>query len=661
MPTLPLRRRSVGVRARAGMVALAVVAAVLAAPAAASATVVPAPAPATLVSTNPADLTPHARDGETRAFAQVGSMVYVGGSFTQIRRTAGAAWTTQRYLFAYDRSTGAISTSFLPMLDGAVNALVAGPGGTLVVGGAFKTVNGVSRRNLVALNPSTGAIVGGWEGRSDGGTVRDLALRGNWLYVAGAFNWLNGTAHAGLGRLDATTGAIDPTFTVDATVGRHGTASYVWTIDVTPDGGTLAVGGNFTLVDGLPRNQLALVGLAGTPSVLDWSTDKFAPPCAAPATFVHYVQDVRFGADGGWFVVGTNGGAGWPAAYCDALVRFETAARGGGQLATWVDFTGNDTITSVEVADGVIYLGGHFRWLNNPNASDRAGDGAIDRLGVAAVSPATGLPLNWNPRRSGGASMPPGTSTWGSAVPVLWRGSDGLYFGQNSDAMGEEYHGRLGMFPLAGGRAVTPKNPPTATTGNLYLGTGAGVLARVPFDGTSVGAPATVRQPNYTAAGATWRVADRIYWSHAVAGTPTGSRIDVSMFTGGAIGVPWEASGYNDWFTPAAMTGAFFLDGRLYYTRAGADALYYRYFEIDGNYLGATEFNLPTTGVTWSAVRGMAWVGGRIVYGATDGTLRGVPFDPAAAPVVDGTAATVIATPSPGPTWSTPSMFFSVQ
>ncbi|MGS2617095.1 hypothetical protein ACVCAH_21605 [Micromonospora sp. LZ34] len=643
------------------MVALAVVAAVLTMPAAASAAVVPVPAPATLVSANPADVTPHARDGETRAFAQVGNMVFVGGSFTQIRQTASAAWTTQRYLFGYDRTTGTISTSFLPVLDGAVNTLVAGPGGTLIVGGAFKTVNGVSRRNLVALNPSTGAIVDSWVGRSDGGTVRDLVLHGNWLYVAGAFNWLNGTAHAGLGRLNASTGAIDPTFNVNIGVGRHDTAPYAWTIDVTPAGDTLAVGGNFMSVNGLPRNQMALVDLTGTPTVLDWSTEKFVPPCAAPATFVHYVQDVKFGADGSWFVVGTNGGGGWPAAYCDALVRFETAARGSGQLATWVDFTGNDTITSVEVADGVIYLGGHFRWLNNPNASDRAGNGAVDRLGIAAVTPATGLPVNWNPRRSGGASMPAGTTIWGSSVPVLWRGSDGLYFGQNSDAMAEEYHGRLGMFPLAGGRTITPKNPPTATTGNLYLGTGSGVLAKAPFDGAAVGAPATVSQPNYTVAGATWRVSDRIYWSHTVAGTPTGSRIDISLFNGGAIGAPWEASGYNDWFNPAAMTGAFFLDGRLYYTRAGANALYYRYFEIDGNYLGATEFSLPTTGVTWSAVRGMAWVGGRIVYGSTGGTLRGVPFDPTAAPVVDGTAATVIAAPSPGLTWSTPSMFFSVH
>ncbi|MEU9509595.1 hypothetical protein AB0D32_25320 [Micromonospora sp. NPDC048170] len=643
------------------MVALVTAAAVLVVPTRTSAAVVPAPEPATLVSANPADTTPHARDGETRAFAQVGSMVFVGGSFTQIRQTASAAWTTQRYLFAYDRTTGTISTSFLPVLDGAVNSLVAGPGGTLIVGGTFKNVNGVSRKNLVALDPATGAIVDSWVGRSDGGMIRDMVLHGNWLYLAGAFNWVNGTAHSGLARLNASTGAIDPTFNVNATVGRHDTSSYAWTIDVAPDGNTLVAGGNFTQVNGLSRNQMALVDLTGTPSVIDWSSEKFVAPCAAPATFVHYVQDVKFGGDGSWFVVGTNGGAGWPAAYCDALVRFETAARGTGQLGTWVDYTGNDTITSIEVADNVIYLGGHFRWLNNPNASDAAGPGAVDRLGIAAVTPATGMPVAWNPGRRGSASMPPGTSTWGSQVPVLWRGSDGLYFGHNSDGMGNEYHGRLGMFPLAGGRTFTPKNPPTQTTGNLYLGTGEGQLAKVPFDGTGVGAPTTVSQPNYTDAGATWRVSDRIYWAHTVAGTPTGSRLDISMFNGGAVGVPWESSGYNDWFNAAAMTGAFFLDGRLYYTRSGANALYYRYFEIDGNYLGATEFTLPTTGVTWSTVRGMAWVGGKVVYGGTDGTLRSVPFDPTAAPAVDGAGSTVIAPASAELAWSTPRTFFSVQ
>lgn len=630
-------------------------------PSAAAATVPPVPEPQILVSSDPIDETPHARDGEARAFAEIGSTVYVGGTFTQIRQDPTAAWVSQRYLFGYDKVTGAISTTFLPVLDGAVNSLIAGPNDMLIVGGAFRNANGVARRNLVALDPSTGATVDSWVGRSDGGTVRDMVLHGDWLYLAGAFNWVNGTAHAGLARLHASTGAIDSTFAINATVGRHDTNSYVWTIDVSPDGNTLVAGGNFMEVNGLSRNQMVLVDLSGTPSVLDWSSEKFVAPCRRPDIFVHYVQDVRFGGSGSWFVVGTNGGSGWPAAYCDALVRFETAARGSGQLGTWVQYTGNDTVTSVEVADNVIYLGGHFRWLNNPNGNDNAGDGAVDRLGIAAVTPATGMPVNWNPRRRGGSSLPPGASSWGTTVPVLWRGEDGLYFGHNSDGMGSEYHGRLGMFPRSGGRTITPKNPPTAASGNLYLGTGEGELARVPFDGTGIGSPTTVSQPNYTGAGVTWGMSDRIYWARTVADAPTGSRIDISMFPRGMVGLPWESSGYNDWFDAGDLSGAVFLDGRLYYTRLGADDLYYRYFETDGNYLGATEFTLPTTGVNWSTVRGMAWVDGKIVYGNTDGNLRSVPFRPAVDPVVDGAESVLLATASPELTWSTPRLFFAVQ
>jgi hypothetical protein len=628
---------------------------------AASAAVVPVPEPATLVSANPADHTPHARNGEARAFAEIGDTIFVGGTFTQVKAAGDTAWTDRPYLFAYHRTTGALVNTFTPVLDGAVNSLAVTPTGLLVVGGVFKNVNGVARRNLVALNPVTGATDPSWVGRSDGGVVRDMVVHGNHLYVGGAFNWLNGTAHAGLGRLNATTGEIDPTFVIDATVGRHGTSSYVWTLDVSPDGSTLVFGGNFTLVNGLSRNQIALVDTTGTPSVIDWSTERFVAPCADPATFVHYVQDVSFSEDGTWFVVGTNGGSGWPAAYCDALTRWETSARGGNQVATWVNFTGNDTITSVEVAGGVIYLGGHFRWLNNPNASDRAGNGAIDRLGIGAVTPATGMPVNWNPRRTAGSALPPGGVNWGSTVPVLWRGSDGLYFGHNSDGMGNEYHGRLGMFPLAGGRTITPRNPPTASSGYLYLGTAPNELTKVVFDGSALGAETVTSQPNLTGAGATWRVWDRIYWARTLSGTPTGSRLDISLFNGTTVGVPWESSGYNSWYNAAAMNGAFYLDGRLYYTRGNANALYYRYFEIDGNYLGATEFTVPTQNLTWSQVRGMAWVAGQIVYGSTDGKLRAVPFDPTAAVAVNGSSAVILAEPSGTLHWSKPTMFFSVQ
>ncbi|WFE27044.1 hypothetical protein O7623_27935 [Solwaraspora sp. WMMD791] len=623
----------------------------------------PVPGSASLVSTNPADHTPHARNGEVRAFAEIGGVIFVGGTFTEVRPVSSATWEARPYLFAYQRSTGALVAGFQPVLDGAVNTLAVTPAGELIVGGVFRNVNGEARRNLVALDPATGATVPGWEGRSDGGVVRDMDVSGDWLYIGGAFNWVNGTAHAGVARLDVTTGAIDPTFDVDIAVGRHEVAPYVWTLDVSPDGATLVFGGNFREVEGQPREQLAMVDLTGTPTLVDWNSNhRFSPGCSS-RSFTHYVQDISFAEDSSFFVVGTNGGTGWPVAYCDALVRFETASRGTNLDGTWLNFTGNDTITSVVVHDGIAYTGGHFRWLNNPNRSDNAGNGAIDRLGIGAVSVATGMPVNWNPRRSGGSALPPGALSWGSAVPVLWFGSDGLYFGHNSDGMGNEYHGRLGMFPHAGGRTIVPRNPPTATTGYLYLPSATGDLTKVPFDGSTLGAATVTNQPNLVDAGAVWRVYDRIFWARPVTGTTTGSRLDISLFNGNTVGAPWESSGYNDWFDALSLTGAFYLDGRLYYTRtgSGSNQLFYRYFELDGNYLGATEFALPTSGVTWTGVRGMAWVGGNIVYGSTDGRLRSIPFDPTADFAVDGTAAVVLAEPDPTLDWTNRSMFFAAE
>jgi len=630
--------------------AVAVVAVALPSPA--DAATVPVPAAGQVVSADPDDRTPDARDGEVRAFAEIGDTVYVGGSFTQLRTAAVATWISRPYLFAYSKTTGAISGTFLPVLDGAVNALLVDPNGDLVVGGAFGTVNGVARKDLVAVNPVTGATVAGWTGRSDGGAVRTMKQYGGQIYVGGAFNWLNGVQRHGLARVNAATGALDTSFVVDATGGRNNVAPYVWTIDIAPNGRTLVMGGNFTLVNGLSRNQIAMLDLSatGVPSVADWSTVRYVPPCAAPATFTHYVQDIDFSDDGSYFVVGSNGGAGWPAAYCDTLARFETGTRGSNLDATWVDLTGNDTITSVEASDNVIYLGGHFRWLNNPNGSDTNGPGAVDRLGIGAVDPVNGLPINWNPRRSG---APAGTTAWDSAVPVIWRGPDGIYVGQNSDGLGGEYHGRFAMFPLAGGRTLAVVEAPSTVPGYLYSGGTAGQLTRTAFSGTALGAAGVVSEPNLTGPGVAMRAADKLYWDQG------GHMSFSSVGASGLVGVPWTI-GFNDWFDSSVMTGAFFLGGRMYYTKSTSNTLYYRYFEPDGYIVGATEFSLPTTGVSWSAVRGMTWAKGSILYGSTDGALRSVPFDPAAASgvAVSGAQATVL---NAGPGWTSRTLFYATS
>ncbi|BFU43448.1 hypothetical protein [Krasilnikovia sp. MM14-A1004] len=617
----------------------------------AQAVYVPPNVTSTLVTANPADTTPHVQNGSVRAFAQIGSTVYAGGSFTGAKNATASGWTSVTYLIAYDASTGALKTGFKPSLDNAVQTLAVSPDGKLIVGGNFGTVNGVARKNLVELDPATGATVAGFTGRADGGVVRRAIVSGNYLYLAGAFHYVNGTKHSLLARLNATTGAIDSTFQIDASVARAD-SELVWALTVSPNGRTVVASGNFRKVNDLAREQVVMIDVSGTPKVADWSTQRFAPDCQID-TFPFYARDVDFSDDGSYFVIGADGGIGGDA-FCDTISRWETSARGSNLDATWVDRTGHDSITSLEAADNVVYLGGHFRWLNNANGNDKAGPGGIDRYGFGALDPGNGLPMAWNPGRSPGSHLPPGGTSWGPIVWEMWKGPSGLFIGQDSDGVGGEYHGRQAYFPTAGGRTVAPVDAPQAASGYLYLGAGNGKLTRVPYGPSGVGAATSTNQPNLTSAKATFSVSNKLWWAK-------NDVLNLSTFTGGTVGAPWVSSGFNSWYEAGDMTGAFYLQGRMYYTTASGRALYYRYLEPDGSIVGCTEFTLPTSGIDWHSVRGLAWVAGKLVYGSTDGVLRTVAFDPAASTAVNGASATVVAPKSAGATWSNPTLFFATS
>jgi hypothetical protein len=613
---------------------------------------------ATLVSANPVDTTPHAQNGSFRAFAQIGTTIYAGGSFTSVKNAGAASWSARGYLIAYDQATGVIRTGFAPVLDNAVQALAVSPAGKLIVGGNFGTVNGVARKNLVALDPVTGATVAGFVGRADGGLVRRTVVVGNQLYVAGAFHWINGTQHSLLARLNATTGAVDPAFQIDASVARQD-SELVWSMAVSPDGKTLVAVGNFTVVNTLSRNQVVLVDLTpAVPRVAGWHTDRYVAPCYSTA-FPFYARDVDFSDDGSYFVIAADGGRG--DGYCDTISRWETADRGPDVAATWVDYTGADSVTSLEAADGVVYAAGHFRWLNNTNGNDSAGDGAISRYGIGALDAANGMPLAWNPTRSPGGNLPVGGVGWGPIVWELWRGSTGLLVGQDSDGLGNEYHGRLAMLPLAGGRTIAVADAPKGAVGQLYLGAGNGKLLKQSYNGTTVGAGTASAQPNLTAYGASFLVGTKLYWAKSDPNAVRGSVFQASTFTAGRAGVPWLTSTANAWYAPAAMTGAFALGGRMYYTTASSNNLFYRYLGNDGSIVGCTQFVVPTTGFDWRVVRGIAWSNGRLLYGSTDGTLRSVVFDPAAPTGVAVDAATkkILARPTATRSFSSRTLFFA--
>jgi hypothetical protein len=409
-----------------------------------------------VVNADPADFTPHVLDGRVNAIVIVGTTVVVGGSFTQVAEPGGPT-LARKNLFAFDAATGDISTGFAPGVNAKVFAL-ATDGTSVFVGGEFSKSEGHTHRRIVKMDLA-GAIDPGFGAQVTAGTgVYDLVYANGLLFMAGAFTAVNGTPRSGLAAVGPDTGALAPGIDVPFTGLHNGGISRVAKLDVTPDGTRLVAVGNFTTVAGEPREQIAILDLAPTTASLsNWATQRFVGQCAIK--FDTYIRDVDISPDGSYFVVVTTGawnGGSNAGVLCDTASRWPTAATGPDQQPTWVDYAGGDTTYSVAVTGAAVYVGGHFRWWNNPYAADHVGPGTVKRRGIAALDPINGLPLSWNPGRK-----------LGEGVFALVATPEGLWVGNDTDEIGGEYHARLAFFPLQGGKPV-PVHQPSTLPGDLY-------------------------------------------------------------------------------------------------------------------------------------------------------------------------------------------------
>lgn len=384
-----------------------------------------------VVSPYPANWTPHVLDGTVNGIAIVGSVVVVGGDFSQIEDARTGHTYGQQYLFAFDRRSGAI-VNFAPNLDGPVNAVATGPDGTVFVAGDFSSVNGDEAYGVARISLQTGGLVQGFHADVSGGDVRSIAASGGWLYLGGTFGSVNGVYRLALARLNAYTGAVDAGFQIRLAAPGKPRAKVV-DLALSPNGRQLVIIGALSWVDGQYRPQIAMINTGGwRASVSPWRTDAYAPECA-PA-FDTYMRAVDFAPNGSYIVVVTTGA--WPAPWklCDSAARFET--RWGGR-PTWVNQTGGDALSAVSVTGGAVYVGGHQRWMNNPRGNNSPGPGAVERSGIAALDPFNGGALAWNPGR-----------TRGVGVQALVSAPEGLYVGSDTDSLGGQFHARIGMFPL---------------------------------------------------------------------------------------------------------------------------------------------------------------------------------------------------------------------
>jgi hypothetical protein len=596
---------------------------------------------AVVVSSDPANWTPHVLDGKVNAIVQVGNTVVAGGQFTNVASaTAPTVAIPRGNIFAFDATTGAISTTFAPALDAQVESLAVAPDGLHVfAGGSFTKINGVAQKSLVKLRLSDGARITAFKGKTNA-RVKDMAVSGGRLYLGGTFKTVNGVARTALAAVDPVTGALSADVNLAITGPRTGTVN-VDKFDVTPDGSRLIAIGNWTLVAGLQRDQIVMVDLTTNPvRVADWATTRFQQQCSS--AFSTYMRDVDVSPDGSYFVVGTTG-AYRAGSLCDTASRWETARSGAGQQPTWVDYTGGDTLYSVAITGTAVYVGGHQRWLNNSFAADRAGPGAVAREGIAALDPVNGLPLSWNPGRDRGV----GAFALVSTPQGLWIGSD-------TDRIGRyEYHGRIAFMPVAGGLPV-PASRVGTLPGQLYKLGQDGTMARHDFDGTTAGAATSVSTGvNWSTVRGAFMVSGRLYTGNAD-GTMT-----VRDFDGTTPGFTTTIAlnGLTSTQFPISrVTGMFFSNGRLYYTLSADARLYYRYFTPESGILGADTFvaSGATDGRNWSTVSGMTMASGRLFYATSSGALSSVDFSTG---VPTGTATVVSGPTVDGKSWLSRGLF----
>jgi hypothetical protein len=318
-----------------------------------------------------------------------------------------------------------------------VYSLAAGPSNTVYMGGAFKTVNGTTERGLTRVSLDTSARISTFTAQINWGDVRAMSLSRGWLYAGGTFSAINGTVRTALARMNPTTGAVDGGF--DAKLTAPGLdRTRVEHFDISPDGTKLVAIGALLKSGGVSRTQIAMFDVSGASAALtSWYTDAYAPECMKG--FDTYLRQVKFSPDGKYLVVAATGRASSPTKLCDSAARFEVSGTGR-HNPTWVQRTGGDSLYAVAVTGAAVYVGGHQRYLDNPYGTDAKGPGpgAVSRVGIGAVSPSTGKALSWNPTRARGVG-----------VRAFLVTGNGLTVGSDTDQLGKEYHGRIGMFPLS--------------------------------------------------------------------------------------------------------------------------------------------------------------------------------------------------------------------
>ena len=157
-----------------------------------------------------------------------------------------------------------------------VNAVVEA-GGVAYLGGEFTKMvspsgSTTSRGYLAAINGATGDLKS-WNPKANGKVwAMEVSADGRSVYVGGDFSKIGDRSASKVARIDLATGKLDTSFKARSVSGRVRALKL--------DGDRLYIGGEFGSVDGKSRPKLAALN-AGSGALLDWT-----PPPLGPGRYI---------------------------------------------------------------------------------------------------------------------------------------------------------------------------------------------------------------------------------------------------------------------------------------------------------------------------------------------------------------------------------------
>ncbi len=420
----------------------------------ASPTQLPPPGHTRLVPDVPRRDVPLITSGDITDLEVIGNRVFIAGTFTSIQNNTANNTSTinQPRLAAYNIDTGLVDTNFRPTFDGSVSEIARSPDGSrLYVVGTFNTVNGVTKRKVAALNPTTGATITGFTANANS-IVESVVASDTTVYIGGDFTTVNGTPRSSLAAVDAITGAVVPGFVnnLSGGIGVNGRLT-VQALVLTYDQSKLIVVHTGRQINGQDREGVGIIDTQ-TNQLLPWHSTIWEDNLQ----FIGGIQRIFAGAvspDDSYFVV-TAGSGGDRPPISDTVIAFPVDG-GDNVQPLWITRC-FDSVYSVAISEVAVYIGGHFQFTESPTAPDpwpgltnvgygtgqgisgyALGDDVVRVDHVAALDPATGHALEWNP----GSNSQLGNQ----AMLVTPRG---LFTGGDGNLQGGYQVGRVAFYDL---------------------------------------------------------------------------------------------------------------------------------------------------------------------------------------------------------------------